>query len=65
MANKPVKKNIEKAFDNSSFKNLGLSGETVKEKEVTWIPFKSVHTATGLPGVPEAMQVNLEVFRCW
>jgi hypothetical protein len=55
MANKPVKKNIEKApFDNSSFKkNLGLSGETVKEKEVTWIPFKKAfHTATGLPGVP-------------
>jgi hypothetical protein len=45
MANKPVKKNIEKAFDNSSFKNLGLSGETVKEKEVTWIPFKKAfHT---------------------
>jgi hypothetical protein len=44
MANKPVKKNIEKAlFDNSSFKNLGLSGETVKEKEVHGFHLKAFH----------------------
>jgi len=52
---KPVKKPIEKkTFDNKSMKaSLGLGGQVVKEKELTWIPFKKAfHDAVGLPGVP-------------
>ena len=55
MAKKPEKKPIEKKpFDNKSFKtSLGLGEQTVKEKELAWIPFKKAfHDAVGLPGVP-------------
>jgi hypothetical protein len=55
MAKKPEKKPIEKTtFDNKAFKkNLGLGAQVIKEKELTWIPFKKAfHDAVGLPGVP-------------
>lgn len=46
--------NVKKGFDNSEFKKkLGLGSQVVKEKELTWIPFKKAfHDAVGLPGVP-------------
>lgn len=55
MGKKPEKKVIgKKTFDNKSLKDsMGLGAQTVKEKEITWIPFKKAfHDAVGLPGVP-------------
>lgn len=55
MSKKPEKKPIEKKpFSNKSVKEaLGLGKQNVKEKEMSWIPFKkSFHDAVGLPGVP-------------
>lgn len=51
----PEKKTIGKtSFDNKSFKkSIGLGEQTVKEKEITWLPFKKAfHDAVGVPGVP-------------
>jgi hypothetical protein len=65
MATKPQKKSIEKKpFDNKSFKtSLGLGGQTVKEKELTWIPFKKAfHDAVGLPGVPRGYTTQFRGF---
>lgn len=57
MAKKPEKeKNItsKKIFDINTFKkDLGLSNQVVKDKELSWIPFKKAfHDALGIPGVP-------------
>jgi hypothetical protein len=55
MAKKPTKQPIEKkTFNIKSLKtDLGLGEQTVKEKELSWIPFKKAfHDAVGLPGVP-------------
>lgn len=60
MAKKPEKQNLnrpkieKKIFSNNDFKkSLGLDNQNVKEKELSWIPFKKAfHDATGLPGVP-------------
>ncbi|MCV6900711.1 hypothetical protein OE165_27140, partial [Escherichia coli] len=55
MAKKPEKTPIEKkTFSNKSIKeSLGLGKQVVKEKELSWIPFKKAfHDAVGLPGVP-------------
>ena len=65
MAKKPEKKPIEKkAFDNKSFKtSLGLGEQTVKEKELAWIPFKKAfHDAVGLPGVPRGYTTQFRGF---
>jgi len=65
MATKPQKKSIEKKpFDNKSFKtSLGLGAQTVKEKELTWIPFKKAfHDAVGLPGVPRGYTTQFRGF---
>ena len=65
MATKPQKKPIEKkAFDNKSFKtSLGLGEQTVKEKELAWIPFKKAfHDAVGLPGVPRGYTTQFRGF---
>jgi len=65
MATKPQKKTIEKKpFDNKSFKtSLGLGEQTVKEKELTWIPFKKAfHDAVGLPGVPRGYTTQFRGF---
>ena len=65
MAKKPEKKTIEKKpFDNKSFKtSLGLGEQTVKEKELTWIPFKKAfHDAVGLPGVPRGYTTQFRGF---
>jgi len=55
MAKKPSKNPLEKKeFNNKSLKeSLGLGEQTVKDKELSWIPFKKgFHDAVGLPGVP-------------
>ena len=62
---KPEKKSIEKkSFDNKAFKkNLGLGSQVVKEKELTWIPFKKAfHDAVGLPGVPRGYTTQFRGF---
>lgn len=51
----PEKKPIEKVtFNNKSFKkSIGLGEQIIKEKDVTWLPFKKAfHDAVGVPGVP-------------
>ena len=69
MAKKPEKKiekeSIEKKpFDNKAFKkNLGLGAQVVKEKDLTWIPFKKAfHDAVGLPGVPRGYTTQFRGF---
>ena len=55
MAKKPSKTPIEKkVFDNVDFKkSLGLDNQNVKDKELSWIPFKKgFFDAVGVPGVP-------------
>lgn len=55
MAKKPSKNPIEKkGFDNNDFKkSLGLDDQNVKDKELSWIPFKKgFFDAVGVPGVP-------------
>lgn len=61
----PEKKTITKqSFDNKSFKkNLGLGEQVIKEKEITWIPFKKAfHEAVGLPGVPRGYTTQFRGF---
>jgi hypothetical protein len=51
----PEKKPLTKVgFSNKDFKkSIGLGEQVVKEKELTWLPFKKAfHDAVGLPGVP-------------
>jgi RecA/RadA recombinase len=65
MTKKPEKKPIEKkTFDNKAFKkDLGLGAQVVKEKELTWIPFKKAfHDAVGLPGVPRGYTTQFRGF---
>lgn len=65
MTKKPEKKPIEKKiFDNKAFKkDLGLGAQVVKEKELTWIPFKKAfHDAVGLPGVPRGYTTQFRGF---
>lgn len=65
----PEKKSLEKksvdkkSFDNKSFKqSLGLGSQVVKEKELSWIPFKEAfHEAVGVPVYLEVIPHNLEV----
>ena len=54
----------KKSFDNTSFKkNLGLGSQVVKEKELTWIPFKKAfHDAVGVPGVPRGYTTQFRGF---
>lgn len=54
----------KKEFDNKSFKkNLGLGAQVVKEKELTWIPFKKAfHDAVGVPGVPRGYTAQFRGF---
>lgn len=70
MAKKPEKKGSEKTpiekkgFDNKAFKkSLGLGSQIVKEKDLTWIPFKKAfHDAVGLPGVPRGYTTQFRGF---
>src|SRR4051812_47745003 len=62
---KPAKQPIaKKAFDNSEFKKtLGLTNQNVKDKELTWIPFKKgFHDAVGVPGVPRGYTTQFRGF---
>src|ERR1035437_6211426 len=58
---KPLEK---KSFDNKAFKKkLGLGAQIVKEKELSWIPFKKAfHDAVGLPGVPRGYTTQFRGF---
>lgn len=59
------KKSVEKkSFSNKDFKkSLGLGTQTVKEKELSWIPFKKAfHDAVGLPGVPRGYTTQFRGF---
>jgi hypothetical protein len=62
----PVKKtSIEKkVFSNKSFKeSLGLGSQVVKEKELTWLPFKKAfHDAVGVPGAPRGYTTQFRGF---
>lgn len=65
MAKKPAKVTIEKKpFNNNDFKKgLGLTNQVVKDKELTWIPFKKAfHDAVGLPGVPRGYTTQFRGF---
>jgi hypothetical protein len=65
MSKKPPKKPIEKKpFDNNEFKkSLGLKKQIVKDKELSWIPFKKAfHDAVGLPGVPRGYTTQFRGF---
>jgi len=65
MGKKPEKKSVEKkSFDNKSFKtNLGLGAQVVKEKEISWIPFKEAFfEAVGLPGVARGYTTQFRGF---
>lgn len=64
-AKKPEKKPIEKKpFDNKAFKaKMGLGKQNVKDKDITWIPFKKAfHDAVGLPGVPRGYTTQFRGF---
>lgn len=61
----PEKKTVEKkTFNNKDFKkSLGLGSQIIKEKELTWIPFKEAfHDAVGLPGVPRGYTTQFRGF---
>jgi hypothetical protein len=61
----PKKTSIEKkTFNNKSFKEkLGLGSQIVKEKELTWLPFKKAfHDAVGVPGVPRGYTTQFRGF---
>ena len=69
MAKKPSKSGsvetaTKKPFDNNDFKkSLGLSNQIVKDKELSWIPFKKAfHDAVGLPGVPRGYTTQFRGF---
>ena len=67
MAKKPEKeKKIteKKVFNMNAFKEgIGLGDQVVKEKELTWIPFKKAfHDAVGLPGVPRGYTTQFRGF---
>jgi hypothetical protein len=54
----------KKPFDNKDIKNsLGLKGQNVKDKELSWIPFKQgFYDAVGLPGVPRGYVTQFRGF---
>jgi hypothetical protein len=58
------KKSNAKGFDNKEFKkNMGLGKQVVKEKELSWIPFKKAfHDAVGLPGVARGYTTQFRGF---
>jgi hypothetical protein len=64
MAKKPSKIIEKKTFDiNSLKKDLGMADQIVKEKDLSWIPFKKAfHAATGLPGVPRGYTTQFRGF---
>lgn len=65
MAKKPAKTIIEKKpFNINDFKkNLGLTNQVVKDKELAWIPFKKAFfDAVGLPGVPRGYTTQFRGF---
>lgn len=64
MATKPVKKIEKKEFNITDLKaSLGLGNQTVKEKELSWIPFnKAFHDALGIPGVPRGYTTQFRGF---
>jgi len=69
MAKKPTKNGSDnpiekKPFDNKAFKkDLGLGSQIVKEKELSWIPFKKAfHDAVGVPGVPRGYTTQFRGF---
>lgn len=69
MATKPAKitekKVIEKKpFDITQLKaSLGLGQQTIKEKDLSWIPFKKAfHDALGIPGAPRGYTTQFRGF---
>lgn len=65
MAKKPSKKkDVNEVFNNNDFKkSLGLGEQNVKDKDLSWIPFKKgFFDAVGLPGVPRGYTTQFRGF---
>ena len=64
MPKKPEKKIEKKSFNIDDVKkDLGIAEQNIKEKELTWIPFKKAFfDAVGLPGVPRGYTTQFRGF---